>query len=173
MRLIDLPSFLHHLGHPPEGVSLGSRGISFLFQFMVYQATSLHLCSLGPPLLPHKIPSTSGLPSSLVPALYGCEMSNTNWGNVEIHEHEIPGLEDAGSPKSMLVYEAIEITNYVVPYSFSITNSAFQNPQLILIPCQSLSQSLSLESITCIQPCFRSIIDIAENAFDTAIDKPW
>jgi hypothetical protein len=69
-------------------------------------------------------------------------------GNVEIHEYEIPGLEDAGSPQSMRIYEAIEITNDVVPYSFLMTNSTFQNPQLILIPCQSLSQSLSLESIT-------------------------
>ena len=35
-------------------------------------------------------------------------------GNVEIYEHEIPGLEDAGSPQSVLIYEAIEITNDVV-----------------------------------------------------------
>jgi hypothetical protein len=72
----------------------------------------------------------------------------------------------------MLIYEAIVITNDVVPYSISMANSTFQNPQLILIPGQSLSQSLRLESITCIQPYFRSIIDIAEEASDTPIDKP-
>ena len=164
--MIDLPPFLHHLGH--LSVERSGSGTSPSCSNSWVSSHSIHFRSLGSTtFLPHKIPSASGLPSSLVPALYRCEMSDKNGGNIEIYEH---GLEYAGSsPQFVLIYEAIAITNDVVSYSISTANSTFQSPQLILIPCQSLSQSLSLESITCIQPCFRSIIDIAETAFDTKV----
>jgi hypothetical protein len=136
---------------------------------MAYQATSSTFAASGLALFCHtRFPQRLGFQVPwYLPYIDGsCQIRMG--GGVEIHEHELPGREDAGSPQSMLIYEAIEVTNDVVPYSISMADSTFQNPQLILIPCQSLS----LESITCIQPCFRSIIDIAEKAFDTAIDKP-